>query len=288
MWDVFRGYVVAVLFIASSIGGVLGVSFITFRDASHELIAATLVLGAFCAFFLADSLRLRSRWQRQIRYADMFEDIGRGFKEIHNLARRPDHAVTSDVLRSSFCVLCDAVADAYTFVSGRRCHVCIKVPVDDGDDAKSFETLARSRNTPDERLKNDRKARKECTRHTIPENTAFQQAHLSINNPGSGFLSNQLPWLDGYVNTSFQLYSNDRHHGLNPVMRWYKWPLPYKSTIVVPIYPLHAEVEDADFLGFLCIDSPAMFAFDSRYDAGIARGIADGIYNTLLRFHARM
>ncbi len=64
------------------------------------------------------------------------------------------------------------------------------------------------------------------------------------------------------------------------LLRNWKWPLPYKSTIVVPICPIE-ENTLAGLVGFLCVDSTRNLAFKKDYDVELLLGIAEGIYNTV-------
>ncbi len=64
--------------------------------------------------------------------------------------------------------------------------------------------------------------------------------------------------------------------------RIFRWPLHYKSTIVVPIVPLTADEQDTDALrGFLCIDSPSNMIFQHKYDVEILRGVSEGLYRKI-------
>ena len=122
--------------------------------------------------------------------------------------------------------------------------------------------------------------------HLITENTDFLEIIRKKGTPGgSYFISNILPLLSGYKNSSFEVHEQTNPPTQNFVTNIMNWKLPYKSTIVVPIRPLKlTKNENEDIIGFLCVDSEKMFAFRKKYDCSMLKGIADGIYNTLNRY----
>ena len=101
-------------------------------------------------------------------------------------------------------------------------------------------------------------------------------------------MSNQLPFLFDYKNSSLELYDDyadeKAFFPFKVFLRYWRWPLPYKSSIVVPICPgISTERSKETLLGFLCVDSPRLFAFKREFDVDIMNGVADGLYNVILK-----
>lgn len=92
-------------------------------------------------------------------------------------------------------------------------------------------------------------------------------------------MSNNLPYFWDYRNTGFEHYGEPqeiRIPFIDNFFRDWRWPLPYKSTISVPICGLHEDESDS-IIGFLCIDSPNRGAFRKDFDFELLKGLADGI-----------
>lgn len=72
-------------------------------------------------------------------------------------------------------------------------------------------------------------------------------------------------------------------------LRVWRWPLPYRSAIVVPICPgISAKRMPSELIGFLCVDSPRLGAFKKQFDTEVMIGVADGIYNVISLYVARL
>lgn len=83
------------------------------------------------------------------------------------------------------------------------------------------------------------------------------------------FFSNNLPNEYGYQNS----HLNERK-----LRSWFDryrcWPLPYKSTIIVPILSASKQTKDSTLYAFLCIDCKHLGAFDKTRDIVILQTIA--------------
>ena len=96
------------------------------------------------------------------------------------------------------------------------------------------------------------------------------------------FFAHFLPWKYDYTNTRLSNWPPKKIPLINFLIRQLNWPLPYKSTIVVPLLPLSVnEHDDKALRGYLCIDSPRNNAFNKQYDIEILKGLADGLYNKI-------
>lgn len=107
----------------------------------------------------------------------------------------------------------------------------------------------------------------------IEKNTDFKEIFKKINEKNDWkdvfFFSNYLPQKHQYNNT--HLKSDDLPDGLLSVFsRNRKWPLCYKSTIVVPILSENNKV----IYGYLCVDSPNNKGFNKKRDVRLIQDLA--------------
>lgn len=181
---------------------------------------------------------------------------------------------------------CTYIADAYTLFKNKRICVCIKLVINTGDGDIFIRTLCRD----DIARKDSRRVqpKEETVIHYINENTDFKYIFENVNKNGEKFkyyISNVLPLEDFYRNSRINA---DEYppRSVIPIVKEIKrlkaWPLPYKSTITVPIIILTDNPVDKDNIaGYLCIDSDTMWIFNKKYDVNILRSIANGLYPTI-------
>ena len=249
-----------------------------FYSLSNDATSGVIFLGLFAGFFFFRSLYQRIVWDRAARYGQTLSLINEGFAAIHTLNRRDD-TVTRDGIVAACEKLCGKLAQAFSTVTGTACCVTIKMVAIDaaGDEPKAI-ALCRS---SDERSSSD------SVSHPISKNTAFMEIFEHICAPrGKYFFCNNLPLRYRYENTSFQVYGEPDE---NPLARYWRWPLPYKSTIVVPICPDNrADRGGGTLIGFLCVDSNAPLAFRRSYDVDLMLGVSGGLYDVLCNVASRV
>lgn len=278
MRSTIRAFLVTFIGVVSGIAGLVGFKLVLVQRLLPETQLAVLFIGFFAFYFFVAHILTRAKWERKSRYADALSRLNRGFEEIHYL-NRCEATISKEQVITSFQKLCDSLVEVFTLLTNSPCSACIKIFKASSPNVLVFETLCRDKSVSRERTLNDIRSKEQNISHALDKNTAFSKAFHSNKRY---FLSNRLPFLDGYDNTSFNLYG--RPKGLNPITRMRYWPLPYKSAIVVPITPAKITSTNSDLIGFLCIDSPKMGVFRAEYDVDIMVGVADGIYNTLKRF----
>jgi len=234
-------------------------------------------LGSLLIWFFLESLYLKVRWGRERRYAQTIEVVSEGFGEIHKL-----HRQASDIRNTiAACErLCNSTAEAFSLITGTKCNTSIKILTEDVDEAGNTKlkaiTFARNRDR-------GRNPKPNPVRHWVDRNTDFMTILEKIDTPkGELFFSNLLVFRFGYQNTSFMVYGEPPDN--NWVLRYWRWPLPYKSTIVVPICPC-AEPASSNLVGFFCVDSSNVGAFKKDFDVPLIQGIADGVFNTINEVH---
>jgi hypothetical protein len=176
------------------------------------------------------------------------------------------------------------IADAFTQITGSQCAVSIKIITP--NDKTRVRTLYRDPRSYINRSMTD------SADYSITDNTAFDYIHrkFSFTDKVPYFFSNSLPFEKDYNNHSISVY--DRHkwrwmqfcknrRWFSP-MRYLTWPLPYKSTIVVPVCPcIPSQRTQDNLIGFLCVDSPSLIAFKEPEDADLLIYVASDLYPLL-------
>lgn len=202
-------------------------------------------------------------------------------------------------LRNTIREYCNNINEAFSLAKNTPStdwHVCIKLftrPQNNNfkanQDVKNVKvrTFMRDGRGNGNRAKVDRVK----IEHFITENTDFLEIFERLSEGESGcFFSNDLLTIEDYKNSSLKRINKDK----SPFFKYAqasmdvkedKWPLLYRSAIVVPICPgaMTPNLEDGTFIGFLCIDHSNKDIFDD-IDIDIAYGFADALYDVLNRY----
>jgi hypothetical protein len=291
--SILRSFLANILGVIAAIATIAGFYFQWIDPANPD--ESTLVgitfLGLFATYFFLAHLFTRARWERRGRYAESLERINVGFEEVHHLNRHAGQVNPREVKRG-LRSLCTNLAEALTYATTSQCFVCLKV-LRKSDEHVTVRTLCRDERSSRTRRNADRITKHEDVLHRVEGNTAFEE---SLASPRGRFISNQLPFLPGYRNTSHQLYGDHPPEGPlgSLIVRYWRWKLPYKSAIVVPITPPHSKdsmsagEDEPGLVGFLCVDSPKLGVFKDDYDTEIMKGVADGVYNTLAALKGKL
>jgi hypothetical protein len=195
-------------------------------------------------------------------------------------------AAPDDVARALEKTL-DRLVNAFSLITATRCSACVKANCPTEGAVVGVYTLCRDGTS--ERRDSQALSERDIDRmqgmpipsdSRIDRNTDFQ--HIVENKIGTArayFFSNNLPGLADYRNSSFDVYGKPR--------KWFRaatWPLPYKSTIVVPIASRSLVEPKPHFHGFLCLDSPHRDVFEEHIDVDILRAVAGSISPLLSRY----
>lgn len=218
---------------------------------------------------------------RRARYAAIVPALNR----IHgDLQSSLSGAVSLDVIRNTCVKVVDELAGILLRTTGRECAVCIKVVAAEKK-AKSGQpnrlrvvTLCRSRSS------GDRETTSKAGAHWIDQNTDFEELFATTNR---AFFENTLPFLRDYKNSSFAVYGQPFSLGIpvaGDLIRYWTWPLPYRSTLVSAILPNPTESENSEsvrgLVGYLCADCRSGWAFHSL-DLDLVMGLAQSLYKTV-------
>lgn len=232
------------------------------------------------------------RYSRKARYAEAVSYLNQAFGEIHDLTLVLNEITSTDQIIVRCKRIMNHLAAAFSLISATKCSVCIKVM--EGDPSKQVGsqirpkvvTLCRDDTSPERTVDVSR-----GVEHWIDQNTDFEDLLQRAGTPQYHFFANNLPGIRGYKNSSFTVYGNP--HDVNDstpsffsgVIRNERWPLPYKSTIVVPIAPrLDQQCHDYRLAGYLCVDSRPKGAFRRNYDVDLLAGVADCLYDVINRY----
>ncbi len=196
-------------------------------------------------------------------------DLKDAYAEIHAL-RKKEHFDDKEFM-ATMIVFCDTLKKIFDRKTKANCCVSIKVPIADSDNLETIEL----RNLCSDISHKDRDTETyQKTRHTIIGNTPYRvivNKILKQNPKHFAYLNNNIEQTPDYDNSSRDCYTD----GI----------LPYKSELVYPIIPIkRSDNKNYKMCGFICIDCNKTDKFDeNRYDIPMVEGIADGIYDVIMR-----
>jgi hypothetical protein len=265
------GFIISTLGLVSAVIAVYEYVLKELNLLNQDATAGVIFLGALSFLLYSQLVYVRLKSDRQIRYGQTLSMINDGFSLIHEL-EGVDGELGADKFMPAFTSLCEKLAHVFSMITATACRVTIKTVVfDEPSGRPEVKTFCRS---------NKSNFTSDKSRHWIDKNTDFSDIFEKIGDIRGGFfMSNRLPFLFDYQNTSFEICGKPSS---NPLLRLWKWPLPYKSTIVVPICP-ETNPTTENLVGFLCVDSKAIGAFKKEYDVDLLMGVASGLYNLMSR-----
>lgn len=289
-------YIIILIGIVGSLASIIGL--LKFDFAGNDAAAiAVFFLGVISLFFLGYSIYLIMHTRKRIRYTGLLSELNEGFSLIHELDRRGDNMSKNEVYER-FEWVCTSISRAFSVVHGHHIGVCIKLVFKEDNTHNQDRGMAITfcRDSKSSRAKGRLVGPSDKTNHWISGNSDFNFIFTNSENGRQGvnyFFSNHLPPLANYQNTNLDRFSwPPKRLGfvfLDAVNRTRQWPLPYKSTIVVPLCPLSRNSDiDKGLRGYLCIDSPNSNVFNEAYDVEILRGVADGLYNKIDKLYDRI
>lgn len=167
-----------------------------------------------------------------------------------------------------------AVAESFSVSSGRKCHASIKIYNKKNNEIKYYAY------DNSYQIKNGEK-------DSYPASD-FQSivSILNVDNPRY-YLSNNIVrdfYQRKYMHPLLKDFKPEYQHHFSGLENTFcvpkNWPLPFRSTLVVPIrfVPETNSLDDYIYYGFLCVDSVSRNLFDKRYHPEMAAAAADLIY----------
>jgi hypothetical protein len=277
--------------ISTAIGVFVVGSLISGEKVDENVRPAIWFIIVIATLFLINNYLLRRKLSHHnLKYAEGFRELNIGFARLHELhnidLKSGEKEHNRNKVYNGLRELATSLSMLFSKVKGSDCPVCIKILMQD----QEVETICRDTRSESTRTKNQ-----DTRSHTVQSNTDFENILISMGDPDKRyFLGNNLPGDPTYKNSSIDSRSNFYpEKAANRLEKFYKylnrrtnWPLPYRSTLVVPIFPLIRETDENNTqpIGFLCVDSRIRRTFNHRVDLDIMKGVADGLYYYLKDF----
>lgn len=275
-------YIVLLISVFGSLASIIAIGLYFAPYLDNQGVVGVFFLGIITLFFIGYSFFLISKYRKRIRYSDIFGELNVGFSELHQIDRHDAPSIELIIQKLGF--LCDNLSTAFSLINDRKIGVCIKVLTFKGR-RPMVTTLVRDRYS---KSKNRKTGTADNIEHYIELNSDFQFIWDNIDSQNvekSYYHEKHLPTCKDYKNT--RLNSNWKSKTtkwgiLDNFIRRKLWPLPYRSTLVVPIVPLVANEQNQKAIrGFLCLDSTSEGQFNPSVDVDILKGISDGLYNKI-------
>ncbi len=210
-------------------------------------------------------------------YGEAIVLLKNAFAKIHRL-RKLD-TISDEVFLDAVLTMCENLKKYFDKKTKSICSVSIKVPlsktsisISSGKHISSSESVRNlCRDTISAKIRNTDLYN--ATNHTILGNTAYQKVVLNVLNGDSSkfyYINNDIDSSRDYENTSRAAYPNGQ--------------LFYKSELVYPLVPaLMPSDKNFELAGFLTIDCTVKNKFDEKYDVAIVEGVADGLYDVIMK-----
>lgn len=273
-WDKASRYSLQTLNIGGNAASIIGILVVWFRGQDTNRVFPYYLI--FVTSLLAGTLILREiQTARRLSYGEVLAPVHNAVHYVRDTLHLISGLDEKDFATVHVSRVLNDLATAMSIVTGTSCRASIKVVAGDN----RIEDLGAM-------------SSKERARHLLVRTFARDTINpLGPERERADFLSDNSDLRDLFQDRNRRVFfSNDLHQLYRkggyrnshlPDEAFEKWPLPYKSSIVWPIRRVggtSALSQDADFLGFLCVDSPMTNVFVSRYDFEIGAMIADTLY----------
>ena len=261
-------YVVLLLSILGSIASIIS---LCFYQKTIEAIVAIIVLGVLLLITLLHDWWYVYKLRRKEKYSNLYAELNTANAQIRNIT-------ISDVqIGTNYLVTyCESISTIFTLLKGHRIGASVKLLSDDGSGKAIVITQARDLYS---NAHNRKTGSADKTEHTMEANSDFSFIYNNIDSDiedPSYFHSANLIKESDYRNSRLNNWKVKKIPLIpDYIVRWFTWPLQYKSTIVVPIIPLNSNSQSQiNLRGFLCIDSKNIHTFNIPVDKDILRGMA--------------
>lgn len=263
-----KDYIIQIL---SLFGSIASIASIYFFDEQDQGKVALIVLGILLAMSMCHDWYYSKMVRQKNKYVHIAEDMNNIYSQIR--------LQTDDLqqVTNSLASICEALSTVFSEIHGKRIGVCIKLLTEVKKNAV-INTHVRDRYSQTHGRKT---GKYESTKHLLEENSDFCSLYEQIESNIGGTVAyyNEDVAIDpNYSNTSLNNWKQPTWGWpiINNYLRKRRWPLPYRSTIVIPIIPLDSNNQYIENLrGFLCLDSPSPKGFNADIDIEILRGTAD-------------
>lgn len=262
-----------VILLLSLCGSVASIASIYYFDQQDQGKVALIILGVLLCMSMCHDWYYTHKVRQKERYISIPEDLNTIYSQIR--CKYENVQEITNMLAS----LCNATSTIFSEIHGTNIGVCIKLMTEVSKEAV-IVTHVRDRYS----MKNGRKTGKnEKVKHYLKDNSDFLYIYEELDQSNSGIIyyySKDVATDPNYKNSSLHNWKQPTFGWpiVNSLIRKQKWPLPYRSTIVIPIIPLNSNNQNvANLKGFLCLDSKKTNGFNKDADIEILRGLSDEI-----------
>lgn len=264
------GFLLSTLSLISALIGVYKFVLTNIAPISSDATAGVIFLGALSFLFYVNLVYSKAKSDRQVRYGETLSVVNEAFSKIYDIQRDTERLSLHSIIPVLETV-CKNLEQVFSTITATSCHVAVKIINSSDKERLRVRTLCRS--------SSGRSYDEDKIDHWIDKNTDFYYLFENLGKQsGKYFISNKLPFLHDYQNTSFADYGKPSD-SMVPFLRLWRWPLPYKSTIVVPI--CSGKLREKDLIGFLCVDSKSLGAFKKDYDIDLLQGVSASLFNLM-------
>lgn len=260
----------------ASIAGLVGAPFVVqnqdFLSYLYMGFLSILVLLLLMYVILLEKRKLH-RYAQAVLYSHFAQHIVRDYLSGLKVSNNFNLEKTTEKLL-------DAISNCFSIISGKNCRASI-VELNE-----KFELNVIARDS----MSSIKPSLRRNKIHLLEDNTDFRNLWYSINDCPRYYLNNNIikSWINhDYHNSCFSEYGNPEVKCIFGFRFVKKWPLKYKSALVLPIryiskfsppigtgeLPPHW-----NYYGFLCIDSISKNSFDERYSPELGGLFADMLY----------
>ena len=258
-----------------------------YPQASRDGQTATIFLSLYVVALSLTLVWREWAYATKSRYAEILSSLEENFLILQKLVA--EQTATVGQIEQGCIRLVTNLAKIFSLTTSTACSVCIKVI--EGDPKvhqnESLRPKVRTLCRNDDAEKRRKLADISSVSHWVDQNTDFYNLHQNAGTPREYcFFSNNIPGLRGYRNSSFEVYGSPADSLILTKLfpPFASWPLPYKSTIVVPILPRAHDAQSQRLYGYLCVDSRSRGAFSRRYDPELLTGIAECLCAVVKRY----
>lgn len=246
----------------------------------------TLVLIMFLIAFatiLIALVTLSKKRTMKIRYADNIPEISQSISSFVNDYKKKNFIESTSVLT-------DELSRIFSKIKGEECCITVKVIYAHAD--KSLKTISRTSSFKGrenrEKLKGEIQSFDKATSLNSDLSLIFERNRDQLGRYVY-FFSNNLTDLQGYMNSRIPQDYYNQLNKRNYIPLWLRkilvdWPLPYKSTIVVPIMLMNENIltSQTGISGTICVDSKKRGFFYEKIDVAILQSVAESIHLSFL------
>lgn len=277
-WKYFWDYLIVILSVVGSIASIISIFYQSSSDISKT---AIIVLGILLLLSMCHDWIFSFKYRQLSGYSNIISELNTANSLIKN--RQINDAQTATNILATYC---ESISSIFSTLKGHRIGVCVKLLVREEND---LEVITQARDAYSQ-SHNRKTGSADKTKHKLESNSDFSFIYNKIDSDledSTFFHSGNLILENDYRNSRL----NDWHAKNIPFVpksfaRKWCWPLPYKSTIVVPIFPLDSDSQKKENLrGFLCVDSERTRTFEIPIDKEILRGFAAELCPIIDRLH---